>query len=283
MSFYRMFLFEGRSMQEINNTIEIKNNFGKFNEILVVEKLPLPKYDTRSKISLYSKIYLFKNYEYNDELGMGIHSLRHWKELIENSNKKEEFYNVFRVNTKPRYLKGMTLDKPKIYYDKKIGVNFKFNVECNYSFNINNPLMLIKSTAMFNSEYSFKSLYKFINNELSSSLLSFITKSLLDKDISILEFNTYTKEFGALFIEYANKSLFNNSGIEFFDFNFVSLSFVKDEIFLEINKTLYEKADMLLRDYNYKDKSKYNILFSRRKKVKIKNSPVLEVKEGEVQ
>ena len=274
-------------MKDNKNTKVEPDNFPIFNEKVVVDRLTLPKYDSFSKIDLYTEIYLLKNYEYSDKLVIGTHSLSPWKEIIEQSDKKNDFFTIFRVNTKPIYMQEVTMGKPKTFYDKKIGVNFKFNILCNYSFKIIDPLMFLESVSNYSEVYTFEELYLQINNEIASNLLSFIAKSLLEKGISILEFNTYTKEFGNQFKDYASDFIFNESGIEIIDFNFVTLTFVKDEIFADINKTLYEKADMELRGYNYKEKSKYSILFRRKNKNKPKEKeikhkpPVVKEIEGE--
>ena len=102
-------------MKDNKNTKVEPDNFPIFNEKVVVDRLTLPKYDSFSKIDLYTEIYLLKNYEYSDKLVIGTHSLSPWKEIIEQSDKKNDFFTIFRVNTKPIYMQEVTMGKPKTF------------------------------------------------------------------------------------------------------------------------------------------------------------------------
>lgn len=241
-----------------------------FKNHALVERLPLPKGDLEYDVPLFSKLLFVKNYEVVDTLSMGKHKIYEWSSRIKESDPETEFYMMFRINLKPRFLRETETKQKITYYDQLYAVNFKFSIKYNYSFECTDYMKLLKIVTKYKDTYTFKEMYEFIQTEINANLQSFISEQLPKRDISIVEFNTYTKDLSAEFIRYINTEVLFDFGLTVNDFNFMQLNFDEDPTFAVIKFTLFEKADMKLREYTYNDKAKYEIVKDLRTKNKVK-------------
>jgi hypothetical protein len=232
----------------------------EFNNKLMAERLPLPTRGMNYKVPLYSRLHLLKNFELEEELGIGNHKLDLWQKVVAEAEGKEDFYSMFRIDMKPTSVNTKRSKKILTYYEKEYGVNFKFRVIYNYSFRIHEASLFLENVCQYIDKYSSLELYSYIEDEINDIFLSFIAKSLLDKKISVLDYNSNILEFSNNFTTYCNTTVFEATGIQIMDFNYVSLSFEEDETFLNIKDVLYDKADMKLRKYTWKERAKYIIM-----------------------
>lgn len=240
--------------------IEEQDKTQQFDDKLMVEGLLLPTNGKVYPIPLYSKLYFLKNFELIGELGVGNHVVGDWRNQVEESAGNGDYFNLFKIDTKPTNVETKHSKKVLTYYEKEYGVNFKLKIVYNYSFRIADAMLFLENVCQYQHEYKIKTLYRYIEDEINDTFLSFISKSLLDKKISILNFNSHILEFSENFTKYCNTIVFETSGISIIDFNFAHLEFVEDTTFLNIKGILYDKSDMKLRNYTWKQKSKYDIL-----------------------
>lgn len=251
-------------MNEINavrmETSSDKNEFvQQFDNTKIVQILPKLLKGKMYLVPLYSELYFYKNFNLIEKVGIGNHYLESWRDDIEQSSMKGDHCIIYKIDTKPNRVKTKKSKKTLTYFEKKFGVNFKFNIYYNYSFRISNTEFFLENVSQF-KQFSIAELYKYIEDEINDAFLSFIAISLLNKESSILDFNSYILEFSNSFTIYCNTKLFDKFGIGIMDFNFVSLDFLEDNTFLNIKEVLYQKADMKLRNYTWNEKAKYEIL-----------------------
>ena len=147
----------------------------KFNSKLMVERLPLPSREVNYKVPLYSELHLLKNFKSLDRVGIGIHKLGSWKQTIEESMGKEEFFTMYRIDTKPTRINAKITSQIFTYYEIFYGVNFKFKVTYNYSFRIFDSLEFLENISQYKEKYTFSELYKHIEYEINAHFLSFIS------------------------------------------------------------------------------------------------------------
>jgi membrane protease subunit (stomatin/prohibitin family) len=243
---------------------EEENDRIVFDNRKIVEGLALPKGSSEYQVKHDSKLLLFKNYELLHEEGMGIYYLEGWSKVIA-SNKNKDFFMMFRINSRPVLIRKTKTKSPISFFDKKYGIVFDFHVFYNYSYDLIDSVLFIKNVVRFGKSYTFKELYGYIENALNNSILSFLSKILVSKNLSILECNSNSKMLSNEFHTFAKGNILQESGIELSDFNFTRIDFDENTEFEVINDALYEKADMSLRSYTYREKSRFKILSNRSK------------------